>query len=256
MGDLIQFQRVSQFFRARDAKPTQALNEVSLDIGAGEFVCLIGPSGCGKTTLMHLLAGFEKPTAGVVRFRDTPVTGPGPERGVVFQEYALFPWMTARQNVEFGLRAQKVPAEERKHRALLALERVRLSHAADRYPNELSGGMRQRIAVARSLVVEPQVLLMDEPFAAVDAMTRASLQSDLLRLWQETGVSVLFVTHNIDEAIFLAQRVVVMAAHPGSVRSDIAIDLPYPRQRGSIEFAQHYGEIESALAEGYERRVG
>ncbi|MEK7319470.1 MAG: ABC transporter ATP-binding protein [Pseudomonadota bacterium] len=256
MGELIQFQRVSQFFAVRDSTPTQALNEVSLDVRAGEFVCLIGPSGCGKTTLMHLLAGFVKPTAGAVRFRGEPVRGPGPERGVVFQEYALFPWMTARQNVEFGLRALKVDAGERKRRALQALERVHLSHAADRYPNELSGGMRQRIAVARSLVVEPQVLLMDEPFAAVDAMTRASLQNDLLRLWQEIGVSVLFVTHNIDEAIFLAQRVVVMAAHPGSVRADIAIELPYPRQRGSLEFAQHYAEIELALAEGYERRAG
>ncbi|UBM07665.1 ABC transporter ATP-binding protein [Cupriavidus metallidurans] len=256
MGELIQFQHVSQFFAVRDSTPTQALNEVSLDVRAGEFVCLIGPSGCGKTTLMHLLAGFVKPTAGAVRFRGEPVRGPGPERGVVFQEYALFPWMTASQNVEFGLRALKVDAGERKRRALQALERVHLSHAADRYPNELSGGMRQRIAVARSLVVEPQVLLMDEPFAAVDAMTRASLQNDLLRLWQEIGVSVLFVTHNIDEAIFLAQRVVVMAAHPGSVRADIAIELPYPRQRGSLEFAQHYAEIESALAEGYERRAG
>jgi len=233
----------------------QALQKVSLNIGKGEFVCLIGPSGCGKTTLLHLLAGFLVPTEGEVRLNGTPVRKPGPERGVVFQEYALFPWMTARQNVEFGLRAQSVPTPERKRRAMEALGRVQLAHMADRYPHELSGGMRQRVAVARSLVVEPQVLLMDEPFAAVDALTRTTLQQDLLSLWRETGVSVLFVTHNIDEAIFLAERVVVMAAHPGSIREDFAIDLPYPRHRGSLEFAEHYTRIELALADAYRRKA-
>ena len=248
MAALIEFQRVSQFFTTRGDTPAQALHQVSLDIEAGEFVCLIGPSGCGKTTLLHLLAGFLQPTDGQVRFRGQRVERPGPERGVVFQEYALFPWMTARQNVEFGLRALAVPADERRSRALAALARVGLSAAAERYPHELSGGMRQRIAVARSLVVEPKVLLLDEPFAAVDAMTRATLQKDLLRLWQETGVSVVFVTHNIDEAIFLAQRVVVMAPHPGTLNDDLRIDLDYPRQRGSVAFAQHYNRIEAALA--------
>lgn len=248
MGALIEFQRVSQFFPTRGDTPAQALHQVSLALQAGEFVCLIGPSGCGKTTLLHLLAGFLQPTDGQVRFRGERVERPGPERGVVFQEYALFPWMTARQNVEFGLRALAVPAAERRRRALSALDRVGLAASAERYPHELSGGMRQRIAVARSLVVEPKVLLMDEPFAAVDAMTRTALQRDLLRLWQETGVSVLFVTHNIDEAIFLAQRAVVMAPHPGTISADIRLDLAYPRQRGSIEFARHYNHIEAALA--------
>lgn len=233
----------------------QALQKVSLSIDQGEFVCLIGPSGCGKTTLLHLLAGFMAPTEGEVLLNGARVRKPGPERGVVFQEYALFPWMTSRQNVEFGLRAQSVPAVERKRRALEALERVHLAHVADRYPHELSGGMRQRVAVARSLVVEPQVLLMDEPFAAVDALTRATLQQDLLRLWQETGVSIVFVTHNIDEAIFLAQRVVVMAAHPGTIRADFPVDLPYPRHRGNLEFAEHYTRIESALADAYGRKA-
>lgn len=255
MGSLIQFQHVSQFFATRGNAPAQALDAVSLNLEAGEFVCLIGPSGCGKTTLLHLLAGFLEPTDGKVLFHGSRVERPGPERGVVFQEYALFPWMTARQNVEFGLRAQATPSAERHHRAVLALERVGLADAADRYPHELSGGMRQRIAVARSLVVEPKVLLMDEPFAAVDAMTRAALQKDLLRLWQETGVSVLFVTHNIDEAIFLAQRVIVMAPHPGTISDDIPIDLDYPRQRGSIEFAHRYNQIEAALAAGAYRQA-
>lgn len=255
MGALIEFQHVSQFFATRGNAPAQALHDVSLDVAAGEFACLIGPSGCGKTTLLHLLAGFLQPTDGAVRFHGEAVERPGPERGVVFQEYALFPWMTARQNVEFGLRAQSVDAPQRRHRALMALERVGLAASADRYPHELSGGMRERIAVARSLVVEPKVLLMDEPFAAVDAMTRAALQQDLLRLWQETGVSVLFVTHNIDEAIFLAQRVVVMAPHPGTISDDIRIALDYPRQRGSLEFAQYYNRIEAALAAGAQRQA-
>jgi len=249
-GPLIDFDRVSQIYAARDGSPVWALRDVSLQVEAGEFVCLIGPSGCGKTTLIHLLAGFLTPTAGAVRFRGRPLTGAGPERGVVFQEYALFAWMTVRQNVEFGLRMQRVHRAVRRARALDALDRVGLRHAADRYPHELSGGMRQRVAVARALVVEPEVVLMDEPFAAVDAMTRTALQEDLLRLWRETGVSVLFVTHNIDEAVFLAQRVVVMGAGPGVIREDLTVDLPYPRDRGSAEFARQYARIAEALARG------
>ena len=157
-GPLIAFDRVSQIYAARDGLPVWALRDVSLTVGAGEFVCLIGPSGCGKSTLIHLLAGFLTPTSGDVRFRARPLAGPGPERGVVFQEYALFAWMTARQNVEFGLRMQRVSAPVRRRRALEALDRVGLRHAADRYPHELSGGMRQRVAVARALVVEPEVV--------------------------------------------------------------------------------------------------
>ena len=247
---LIDFDQVSQIYASRDGSPVWALNDVSLQVEAGEFVCLIGPSGCGKSTLIHLLAGFLEPSSGTVRFRDRPLAGPGPERGVVFQEYALFAWMTARQNVEFGLRMQKVPKAQRRERALAALDRVGLRHAAERYPHELSGGMRQRVAVARALVVEPEVLLMDEPFAAVDAMTRTTLQEDLLHLWREAGVSVLFVTHNIDEAVFLAQRVVVMGAGPGVIREDLRVDLPYPRDRGSAEFGREYARIAGALARG------
>jgi ABC-type nitrate/sulfonate/bicarbonate transport system ATPase subunit len=246
-GDLIQVERVSQIFATRDGEPNWALWQVSLAIAAGEFVCLIGPSGCGKTTLLHLIAGFIAPSEGEVRFRGEQVAKPGPDRGVVFQEYALFAWMTARQNVEFGLRMRRIPKAERRQRAREALARVGLDRAADRYPHELSGGMRQRVAVARALVNEPKVLLMDEPFAAVDAITRASLQEELLRLWQETGVSVVFVTHNIDEAAFLAERVVVMSPHPGSVKREMEISLPYPRQRGSAEFASLYAEIGRAL---------
>ncbi len=163
-----------------------------------------------------------------MRFRGRKVTAPGPERGVVFQEYALFAWLTARQNVEFGLKARGVPKAERRDKAMRFLEMVDLARAADRYPHELSGGMRQRIAVARALVNEPQVLLMDEPFAAVDAITRVTLQDELLKLWRQFGISVVFITHNIDEAIFLGQRVIVMSAHPGSVKSKFPSTFPTP----------------------------
>src|ERR1700704_94892 len=245
--DLIEIDRVSQIFATRDGEPNWALWQVSLNVADGEFVCLIGPSGCGKTTLLHLLAGFILPSEGEVRFRGEAVRKPGPDRGVVFQEYALFAWMTARQNVEFGLRMRGIAKAERRERARSALARMGLDRASDLYPHELSGGMRQRVAGARALVNEPKVLLMDEPFAAVDAITRAALQDDLRRLWQESGISIVFITHNIDEAAFLAQRVVVMSPHPGSVKSELRVALPYPRQRGSAEFGALYGEIGHAL---------
>ncbi|QOZ67343.1 ABC transporter ATP-binding protein [Bradyrhizobium arachidis] len=247
---LIEVASVSQVFATRDGSPTFALRDVSLTIGKGEFVCLIGPSGCGKTTLMHLIAGFMTPTRGRISFSGTPVTGPSPDRGVVFQEYALFAWMTAQQNVEFGLRMRGFPSRIRAARALEALERVGLAHAANKYPHELSGGMRQRVAVARALVVKPAVLLMDEPFAAVDAITRQALQEDLLRLWRNSELSVIFVTHNIDEAAFLAQRVVVMSPHPGAIRADIAIDASYPRDRSSAAFGELYSRISTSLSVG------
>jgi NitT/TauT family transport system ATP-binding protein len=244
---LVDVEGVSQIFATRTGDPTWALWRVSLSVRDGEFVCLIGPSGCGKTTLLHLIAGFMQPSEGSVRFAGKPVVAPGPERGVVFQEYALFAWMTSRQNVEFGLRMQGVRKSERRDRAREALIKVGLERAADRYPHELSGGMRQRVAVARALVNEPRVLLMDEPFAAVDAITRTTLQDDLIRLWRQTGISIIFVTHNIDEAVFLAQRVVVMKPHPGSVKDTLDIDLPYPRSRASDQFSKAFADISGVL---------
>lgn len=249
MPRLIEFKHVSQLFATTDGKPTWALRDLSLDFDRGEFICVIGPSGCGKTTLLHLAAGFLHPTDGKVLFKGAPVIAPGPERGVVFQEYALFAWMTAQQNVEFGLRMRRVPRLERRRRASAFLEKVGLGRAANQYPHELSGGMRQRVAVARALVNEPELLLMDEPFAAVDAMTRASLQDELLRIWQDLRLGVLFITHNIDEAIFLAQRVVVMSAHPGRVRREIRIDLDYPRSRSSDQFGKIFAQIAKDLYE-------
>ncbi|RZS36018.1 NitT/TauT family transport system ATP-binding protein [Corticibacter populi] len=228
-----------------------ALSDVDLDIAAGEFVCAIGPSGCGKTTLLNMIAGFIRPTKGQLYARGQAITGPGPDRGVVFQEYALFPWLTAQKNIEFGLKQQGVAKAQRQAYATELLRLTGLLHAGQRYPFELSGGMRQRVAVARALATRPGILLMDEPFAAIDALTRATLQEELLRIWQELGLSVFFITHNIDEAVFLAQRIVVMSPHPGRVRDIIDIPLPYPRRRDDPAF----GAIYARIAQSFEKPV-
>ena len=234
---------VSQLYTTRSGDLNWALTDVDLEIGDHEFVCAIGPSGCGKTTLLNLIAGFLKPTLGTVSVHGAPVLGPGPERGVVFQEYALFPWLSTRRNVEFGLKQQGVPRAERRRLAQELLALVGLAHAGDRYPFELSGGMRQRVAVARALATQPRVLLMDEPFAAIDALTRSLLQDELLRVWRELRLSIFFITHNIEEAVFLAQRVVVMSPHPGRIHEIVDIPLPYPRERGDPAFGQIYERI-------------
>lgn len=242
----------SKLYASSGGELNWAMTGVDLDIGAGEFVCAIGPSGCGKTTLLNTIAGFIKPTTGSVVAGGQPVTGPGADRGVVFQEYALFPWLTARRNIEFGLKMQGLDGPARCARAYELLALTGLSHAAGRYPFELSGGMRQRIAVARALATRPRVLLMDEPFAAIDALTRASLQRELLRIWQELRLSVFFITHNIEEAVFLAQRVVVMSAHPGRIREIVDIELPYPRNRADPAFGALYERISAAFAHNEE----
>ncbi|CAN5635005.1 ABC transporter ATP-binding protein [soil metagenome] len=245
----VSIRHVSKLYATSDGQPSWALMDVDLDIAPGEFVCAIGPSGCGKTTLLNLIAGFITATCGSVEFEGAPVTGPSPSRSVVFQEYALFPWMTAQRNVEFGLKMQGVPTAERRERAARLLAMTGLSRAADRYPFELSGGMRQRVAVARALATQPRVLLMDEPFAAIDALTRASLQRELLGIWRELAPSIFFITHNIEEAVYLAQRVVVMTPHPGRIEQVVEVDLPYPRDRGSPEFAAAYARIAKTFAE-------
>lgn len=248
----VQVRGVSQLFLSAGESLNWALTDVDLDIAAGEFVCAIGPSGCGKTTLLNLIAGFIQPTKGQLQARGLAITGPGPDRGVVFQEYALFPWLTARKNIEFGLKQQGVPGAERRERADALLRLTGLSHAAERYPFELSGGMRQRVAVARALATRPSILLMDEPFAAIDALTRATLQDELLRIWQELRLSVFFITHNIDEAVFLAQRIVVMSPHPGRIRDIIEIPLPYPRRRDDPAFGAIYARIAQCFETPFE----
>jgi nitrate ABC transporter ATP-binding subunit len=214
----------------------EALVPVDLAIPKGEFVCMIGASGCGKSTLLRIIAGFEEPTTGEVAIDGKPVTGPGSDRGMVFQDYALFPWMTVRQNISFGPRQRHLAREEIDRTTDEFVRMVGLERFADRYPNQLSGGMKQRVAIARVLANNANILLMDEPFGALDALTREQLQNELLQIWKRTGVTTIFVTHSVEEAVLLADRVLVMSAGPGKIDSDFRIDLPRPRDVSSPEF--------------------
>jgi nitrate ABC transporter ATP-binding subunit len=214
----------------------EALAPVDLAIPKGEFVCMIGASGCGKSTLLRIIAGFEEPTTGEVAIDGKPVTGPGSDRGMVFQDYALFPWMTVRQNISFGPRQRHLAREEIDQTTDEFVRMVGLERFADRYPNQLSGGMKQRVAIARVLANNANILLMDEPFGALDALTREQLQNELLQIWKRTGVTTIFVTHSVEEAVLLADRVLVMSAGPGKIDSDFRIDLPRPRDVSSPEF--------------------
>ena len=214
----------------------EALAPVDLAIPKGEFVCMIGASGCGKSTLLRIIAGFEEPTTGEVAIDGKPVTGPGSDRGMVFQDYALFPWMTVRQNISFGPRQRHLAREEIDRTTDEFVRMVGLERFADRYPNQLSGGMKQRVAIARVLANNANILLMDEPFGALDALTREQLQNELLQIWNRTGVTTIFVTHSVEEAVLLADRVLVMSAGPGKIDSDFRIDLPRPRDVSSPEF--------------------
>ena len=197
---------------------------------------MIGASGCGKSTLLRIIAGFEEPTTGEVAIDGKPVTGPGSDRGMVFQDYALFPWMTVRQNISFGPRQRHLARDEIEKTTDEFIRMVGLERFADRYPNQLSGGMKQRVAIARVLANNANILLMDEPFGALDALTREQLQNELLQIWKRTGVTTIFVTHSVEEAVLLADRVLVMSAGPGRIDSDFRIDLPRPRDVSSPEF--------------------
>ncbi|GAA0464681.1 ABC transporter ATP-binding protein [Actinoplanes capillaceus] len=225
---MITVDRVRKVFPAKEGEFV-ALGDVSIELRDNEFVTVVGPSGCGKTTLMNILAGLETPTSGRALVDGVPVTGPGPERGVIFQQYALFPWLTVRRNVEFGLRTAGVPRQRRREIADRFIELVGLGEFAEALPKTLSGGMKQRVAIARAYAVNPSILLMDEPFGAVDALTRVRLQEQLLGTWSQEKRTVVFITHDVDEAVFLANRVVVMAARPGRIAEVVDVDLPYPR---------------------------
>ncbi|WP_027500983.1 ABC transporter ATP-binding protein [Rhodococcus sp. UNC363MFTsu5.1] len=222
----LRLDRVSKHFgiRGSDARFT-AIEDISIDVAAGEFLVLVGPSGCGKSTLLDLLGGLTTPSSGRILLDGQPITGPGLDRGIVFQQYALLPWRTALHNIEFGLEAKGLPKRQRREIAGHYLELVGLHGFGDRYPHELSGGMKQRVAIARSLAFDPEVLLMDEPFAALDAQTRESLQDELLRIWRATGKTILFITHGIDEAVYLGQRVAVLTSRPGRVKTVVDIDI-------------------------------
>ena len=233
--DLLTIRGVTKRFTVGDDE-VEALAPIDLAIPKGEFVCMIGASGCGKSTLLRIIAGFEEPTTGEVAIDGKPVTGPGSDRGMVFQDYALFPWMTVRQNVSFGPRQRHLPREEIDKTTDEFVRMVGLERFADRYPNQLSGGMKQRVAIARVLANNANILLMDEPFGALDALTREQLQNELLQIWKRTGVTTIFVTHSVEEAVLLADRVLVMSAGPGRIDSDFRIDLPRPRDVSSPEF--------------------
>jgi NitT/TauT family transport system ATP-binding protein len=223
-----------------------ALERVDLDIADNEFVTVVGPSGCGKSTLMNILAGLEAPTAGHALVDGREVHGPGPERGVIFQQYALFPWLSVRKNVEFGLKVAGVPKAQRRERAEYFIRMVGLEQFADALPKMLSGGMKQRCAIARAYAVNPSILLMDEPFGALDALTRVKLQEQLLDTWNREKRTVMFITHDVDEAVFLANRVIVMAARPGRIYDVIDVDLPYPRTE-DVRLSPEFGELRNRV---------
>lgn len=225
----------------------EALRDINLTVTKGEFVCLIGASGCGKSTLLRIIAGFETASAGTVDMHDTPITGPEPERGMVFQDFALFPWLTVRENIGFGPRQSGVSKEELTEISGRYTDMVGLTKFADYYPSQLSGGMKQRVAIARVLANNCEVLLMDEPFGALDALTREQMQQELLEIWQRTKVTVIFVTHSVEEAVLLADRVVVMTAGPGRVEADVPIDLSRPREVSAIDFNQVRRDITQLL---------
>jgi NitT/TauT family transport system ATP-binding protein len=230
-----------------------AVDRVDLDVADGEFVCLLGPSGCGKSTLLNGIAGFIPPSSGEILVRGERVTGPGPDRGVVFQEYALFPWMTVQANVAFGLEMRHESKAQIVEKVSALLQTLHLSEFANRFPKDLSGGMRQRVAIARLLALDSPILLMDEPFGALDALTRRNLQDELLRLWMELKKTIVFVTHSIEESIYLADRIVVMTYRPGRIKALVPVTVPRPRDVSSPAFNELKRTISEMVMEEQRR---
>jgi len=239
----IELRNITFEYETADGSRT-ALQDVSFSVDSSEFLCVVGQSGCGKTTLLNLVAGFLKPTKGEILIGGRPVTGKGLDRGIVFQDFAqLFPWRTAQRNVEFGLEMKGIPREERAKIALQFLRLVNLEKFARSYPHELSGGMQQRGAIARALAYNPAILLMDEPFAALDALTREEMQRLLVDVWRETRKTVVYVTHNVAEAVYLGDWIVVLTPHPGTVKAQVRIEMPRPRDPLSVEFLEYQKEV-------------
>lgn len=243
--NVIEIRNVNMYFDTRNGKVT-ALRDVNLQIKKNEFVTVVGPSGCGKSTLLNIIAGLLTPCEGEVLVDGTQVTGPGNDRGVVFQQYALFPWMTCIKNVEYGLKFRNVAKAERREIAEKYLELVGLQDFCDAYPKELSGGMKQRVAIARAYAAEPKVLLLDEPFGALDAQTRAQLQENLLKTWETERKTCFFITHDVEEAILLGQRVVMMSARPGHIKEIMDVDLGYPRNQ-ETKLSERYNTLKNTL---------
>ena len=248
----ISIRGVNKIFQTSD-REVVALKDIDLEIENGQFVCLLGPSGCGKSTLLNAVAGFSLPTSGTITTDGKIVTQPGPDRGMVFQEYALFPWMTVEQNVGFGLEIKGMPKAEIMPRVMSLLATLGLTDFRSRFPKDLSGGMRQRVAIARVLALDSPILLMDEPFGALDALTRRNLQDELLRIWSELKKTIIFVTHSIEEAIYLADRIVVMTYRPGTVKRDITVDLPRLRDPAAPEFNALKRELGQLVMEEQQR---
>ena len=237
---MIEIDHVSQTFQTSGRESHLAISDISLRVEDGAFVSILGPSGCGKSTLLYIVGGFVNPTEGVAKVKGHAITGPGPDRGPVFQEFALFPWKNVLGNVMYGLRQQGVPRTEAEAQSRRLIEMVGLKGFENFYPKELSGGMKQRVAIARTLAYRPAVLLMDEPFGALDAHTRTRLQNDLLNIWERDRKTVLFVTHSVDEAVFLSDKVVVMTRAPGRIKEIVEIDLPRPRRRAELLLDPRY----------------
>ncbi len=249
----LRIDNVKKIYNSRNGEMI-ALNGVNLDIHENEFICVVGPSGCGKSTLLNILAGLDKQTEGEVLVEGKPVNGPSGERGVVFQQYALFPWLTVRKNIAYGLHNKKLPKEEIDKLVEKYVHMVALEDFLDSYPKELSGGMKQRVALARAYAMNPSLLLMDEPFGALDAQTRAQLQADLLELWEEENKTCFFITHDVEEAVLLAQRVIVMSARPGRINKIVDVDIPYPRTqktRLSARFTELKNDIWATVYNEY-----
>ena len=244
--------QVNKVFQTAE-REVVALKDINLEIPQGQFVCLLGPSGCGKSTLLNAVAGFALPSSGSISVDGKPVTAPGPERGMVFQEYALFPWMTVADNVAFGLEIKGQPKAQIAATVDQLLTMLSLQDFRNRYPKDLSGGMRQRVAIARVLALDSPIMLMDEPFGALDALTRRNLQDELLRLWAELKKTIIFVTHSIEEAIYLADRIVVMTYRPGTVKRDILVDLPRLRDPAAAEFNALKRELGQLVMEEQQR---
>lgn len=251
---MIEIDHVSQVFQTSARKDHLALSDISLAIEDGAFVSILGPSGCGKSTLLYIVGGFVNPTQGTAKMKGNAITGPGPDRGPVFQEFALFPWKSVLGNVMYGPRQQGMRAADAESQSRALIDMVGLKGYENFYPKELSGGMKQRVALARTLAYHPEVLLMDEPFGALDAHTRTRLQNDLLNIWERDRKTVLFVTHSVDEAVFLSDKVVMMSRSPGRIREIIDIDLPRPRRRTELlldpQYQKYVVDIERMFDDG------
>lgn len=236
-----------RFFNRRTGQEHEVIRNLHLHLAPGDFVCVLGPSGCGKTTLLNCIAGFINPAKGNIRVGDQLVSGPSSSRGVVFQEYGLFPWFTVEQNVQYGLKLKKLPRAEMQEISRHYLRMVGLSGFERHYPHELSGGMKQRVSLARALANQPQILLLDELFAALDAQTREQLQVELLQIWENEKITCLFITHSVSEAVFLADRAVIMLPNPGRIAEDVRIDIPRIRDRTTSEFVKFVKEINELI---------